>query len=76
MNAANTLLDAYDAAEMLLLSTRRVRALARDGQLPHIVLPGGEIRFDPDDIRKWVETRKQRAANEQAGAGQEGGGRE
>jgi hypothetical protein len=63
MNAANILLDAYDAAEILLLSTRRVRALARDGQLPHIVLPGGEIRFDPVDLSQFVERHKRPATD-------------
>ena len=59
MNTPQTLLDADDAAKILLLSARRVRTLVRDGHLPHIVLPGGEIRFDPRDIERWVDSHKQ-----------------
>ena len=63
MNTQKTLLDADDAAKILLLSTRRVRTLVRDGQLPHVVLPGGEIRFDPVDITRFVESLKRPAVN-------------
>ncbi|NLF07271.1 MAG: helix-turn-helix domain-containing protein [Pirellulaceae bacterium] len=59
MNTPQTLLDADDAAKILLLSARRVRTLVRDGHLPHIVLPGGEIRFDPRDLESWVVAHKQ-----------------
>jgi hypothetical protein len=62
MNAATTLLDANDAAGILLLSARRVRALVRNNQLPHVVLPDGEIRFDPTDLGAWIESHKRPAA--------------
>ena len=64
MNTQKTLLDADDAAKILLLSTRRVRTLVRDGQLPHVVLPGGEIRFDPADLSRFVESHKRPVAKE------------
>ena len=66
MNTQQTLLDANDAAGILLLSAHRVRALARDGQLPHIVLPGGEVRFDQADLLQFVESRKRPVAEGEA----------
>jgi hypothetical protein len=59
MSTANTLLDAYGAAEILLLSTRRVRLLVEQGQLPHVALPNGEIRFVEADLLVWIEAHKQ-----------------
>ncbi len=54
-----TLLDTFDAAALLLLSTRKVRALVRSGQLPHVALPNGEIRFVEVDLLAWIESHKQ-----------------
>ena len=59
------LLDEFDMAELLKLTPRQVVRLAKRGELPSVNLPGGEIRFDPDDIRQWVESRK-RPSNDQA----------
>ena len=38
------------------LSYRRGRSarLARKGLIPHVLLPDGEIRFDPEVIDKWL----------------------
>ena len=44
--------------KFLLLGPHRVRALASEGRLPHIVLPGGEIRFDGRDLAEFVENLK------------------
>ncbi len=57
-----TLLTQDEAADILKLSARQVLRLANKGQLPSVHLPNKEIRFDPDDIRRWVETLKQPAA--------------
>lgn len=43
---------------MLRLTPRQVARLAKCGALPSIQLPGNEVRFDPDDIKRWVEARK------------------
>ncbi len=32
----------------------RCTRLARAGKIPHIVLPDGEIRFDPNVIDEWL----------------------
>jgi predicted site-specific integrase-resolvase len=58
------LLNSADAAAVLMLTPAQVRTLVRKGQLPHVALPNGEIRFDPDDIRQWVESHKQPATAE------------
>ena len=60
MNISNTLLDTYDAAALLLLSTQKVRALVRTGHLPHIALPNGEIRFTEADLLAWIESHKRK----------------
>ena len=57
-----TLITDSEAAEILRLTPRQVAKLAKKGILPSVKLPGDEIRFDPDDIREWVETLKQPAA--------------
>ncbi len=51
-----------EAAEILRLTPRQVARLAKKGILPSVNLPGGEVRFDPDDLRAWVESLKQPAA--------------
>jgi len=57
-----TLLAISEAAELLRLTPRQVAKLARRGELPSVLLPGNEIRFDHADIRQWVETRKRPVA--------------
>jgi hypothetical protein len=37
------------------LRTRHVEKLARAGEIPHLELPGGEIRFEPEVVLKWLE---------------------
>lgn len=32
----------------------RSARMARKGLIPHLILPDGEIRFDPDVIEKWL----------------------
>ena len=56
-----TLLTRDEAADILKLSPQQVLRLANKGQLPSVRLPNKEVRFDPDDIRQWVETLKQPA---------------
>ena len=55
------LLDTFDAADFLRLTPRQVAKLVRRGELPAVHLPGNQVRFDSDDLRRWVESRKQPA---------------
>jgi hypothetical protein len=61
MSTENILLDVYDAAELLLLSARRVRLLVKEGQIPHVALPTSEIRFVENDLLAWIYAHKQSA---------------
>jgi len=56
-----TLLSESEAGAILRLTPRQILKLAKAGQLPAIRLPGNELRFDADDLRTWIETRKQPA---------------
>ena len=56
------LLTDVEAADILRLTPRQVTRLARRGELPSVTLPGNAIRFDPDDIREWVESLKESAS--------------
>lgn len=35
----------------------RSARLARAGKIPHVELPDGEIRFDPDIVTAWLRSR-------------------
>jgi excisionase family DNA binding protein len=56
------LLTESETSELLRLTPRQISRLAKRGELPSVELPGGELRFDPDDIRAWVESHKRPAA--------------
>ena len=51
------LLTIHGAGSVLRLRDREVRRLVADEAIPFIRLPvsGGEIRFRPDSLSKWVE---------------------
>ena len=57
------LLNESQVADILGLTPRQVLRLAKSGEIPVVHLPGGEIRFDLDDISRWVESRKRPGAN-------------
>jgi hypothetical protein len=38
--------------------------MAYDGQLPHVVLPSGELRFAKADLLAWIEAHKQPTATQ------------
>jgi hypothetical protein len=50
-----TLLDANDLFIVLSLNPRRVKRLARKGEIPHVLLPGDEVRFKAEEIADWIE---------------------
>jgi len=58
MNAESTLLTDGEAADLLrMLRTRLVR-LAKQGRVPHVLLPDGELRFDRADLLVWIQEHK------------------
>jgi excisionase family DNA binding protein len=52
------LLDAKDIAERLRVPESWVRESARSGAIPHVRL-GRYIRFDLEDVERWLEECKQ-----------------
>jgi len=52
------LLTPGEAADQLRILRTRIVRLARAGDVPHIALPDGEIRFDAHDLDAWVESHK------------------
>ena len=52
------LLTEHDAAALLRISITKFNRLVRQNVLPVIELPGGDIRFDADDLRSWARSLK------------------
>jgi excisionase family DNA binding protein len=53
MKAGSRLIDAHAVGQMIGQSTYTVRKKARQGQIPSIRM-GVLIRFDRDEIEKWI----------------------
>ncbi len=53
------LLDGDEAAAQLRISRTKLTRLARRGEVPHVLLPDGEIRFRRDDLVVWVASYRQ-----------------
>ncbi|SHJ28575.1 helix-turn-helix transcriptional regulator [Clostridium magnum] len=52
------LLDVKEVAELLGVSTVTVHRMKKEGKIPYIKI-GGSLKFDREDIYKWIETLKQ-----------------
>lgn len=52
------LLKAEDVAKMLNISPRTVYAMARAGKIPYVRLGRKILRFDKDDLLKWLNKKK------------------
>lgn len=50
-----------EAADLLRMPTSRLVRLAKAGNVPHVLLPDGEVRFSPDDLAGWINAHKQPA---------------
>jgi excisionase family DNA binding protein len=53
------LLTDSEAADILRLTPRQVARLARSRELPSVLLPGNEVRFDPADLHKFIDEHRQ-----------------
>ena len=51
-----------EVAQLLEVSESTVRRWARQKKLPHFLSPGGQYRFDEDEVRKFVEARRVRVS--------------
>ena len=54
----HNLLTEYGAADVLGITPDRIRQLVRDEVIPHVLLPGEIIRFDPVDLRLFISSRR------------------
>jgi excisionase family DNA binding protein len=55
---STSLITLAEAAEALRISHKRLGQLVRRGEVPHVLLPGDEVRFDDRDLTAWIESRK------------------
>lgn len=53
---------ARDVAELLCVSAETILRWTRNGDLPAVRLPGGAIRYRPDELEAWLEARSTDAA--------------
>lgn len=51
--------NAIQVATWLGTASRAVEKWAKQGIIPCIALPNGTFVFDPEDVLKWVLSRKQ-----------------
>jgi excisionase family DNA binding protein len=51
------LLRARDAAKYLAISARKLWELTNRGEIPAVRI-GRSVRYDPADLRAWIESRK------------------
>ena len=56
------LVDKPGAADFLGLTPRQVLRLANRDELPRVVFPNGETRFDPADLSRFIESLKRPVA--------------
>jgi excisionase family DNA binding protein len=56
------LITESEAAELLGLTPRQVLRLANRGELPRVVFPNKEVRFDQADLAAFVESHKRPVA--------------
>ena len=49
------LLNITEVARLLGLSVPTIRRWTACGTIPHFKVNGGAIRFDPAELRRWVE---------------------
>lgn len=56
------LMTVRDAGELLSLPLSSVYALVEQGKIPCVRI-GRRIRFDPGDLTRWLEARKEGCSN-------------
>lgn len=61
-NRSRRWMTTSEVAQLLEMSESTVRRWARQKKLPHFLSPGGQYRFDEDEVRKFVEARRVRVS--------------
>jgi excisionase family DNA binding protein len=59
-----SLVNARQAARTLAISERKLWQLTANGEIPHVPI-GRAIRYDPRDLRAWVEAQKKSGTKEE-----------
>jgi hypothetical protein len=59
MESLPELVTIRDVAGWLRQPVRRVSRLARQGRIPHLKLPGGDLLFEPAALRNWLARQTQ-----------------
>ncbi len=59
-----TIIDTFEAARILEVSPDTVRRWARNGDVKHVRLPSGRLRFEEGDIRSLLQPVLARDADE------------
>lgn len=54
------LLTARQAAQFLAIGQRTLWALTNSREIPHLRIKRS-VRYDPQDLLRWIETKKERA---------------
>ncbi|MGE4104960.1 MAG: helix-turn-helix domain-containing protein [Pirellulales bacterium] len=57
VDSIEALLTVRDAAKALNLCERKIWSLVAGGELPTVRI-GRAVRFDPADLRQWIEAHK------------------
>jgi excisionase family DNA binding protein len=52
------LLTARQAARILSISERTLWGLTKTGDIPAVRFGGRNVRYDPADLRRWIESAK------------------
>ena len=52
------LLTARQAAKTLAISERSLYTLTKSGSIPAVRFGGRNVRYDPSDLRRWIDSAK------------------
>lgn len=55
----NRLLQVEDVAELLGVSTVAFYGMRKRGYSPRAIRVGKRLRFDPDDVRQWLDEHRE-----------------
>ncbi len=54
------LLKTKEAARFLNISERKLWELTNRGEIPSVRIPPRSVRYDPIDLRAWIQQKKKR----------------
>lgn len=64
MSVTTPLLTDIEVADLLQIPTSHVRRYVREDKIPYVILPGGDVRFLADELRRWIADRKRQLAED------------